>query len=179
MLLAGAPATIFAIRLGRANPSRRAIVWTGLCGLWLPMVCSVSLVSVAAMCGARLYWQNSGRIGAAFAFVWIARTLLKDLRSVFLLMTFIPMVTPALWIEYLTEELGWTWKRWVVLLVIGAFGFDLLKMAEDDVSLLQGYYLPWCWSILCGVPLLTVCFVAGRTWQRFHQAGSSPPPPPC
>jgi hypothetical protein len=166
ILLAAAPASIFALRLGLTRSSRRAIAWSGFCGLWLPMVCSISLASVAKMCGARLYWRPSVPIGVPFAFAWLAPSVLKDLRLVWILLSFVPLVCSALWVEHLTDELGRTWKRWLALLSLGLFGIGAILVGEFSF---ESYYLPWCWSILCGSLLFGAYMLGARTCRRFSR----------
>jgi hypothetical protein len=165
IILAAAPASIFALRLGSARPSRRTIAWSGFFGLWLPMVLSISLAAVAKMLGASLYWRPSAPINNfPFAFAWLV-PILRDFRLMWILLTFIPLVSSALWLKYLTDELGVTYKRWLALLSFGVLGFGLSLTDKDSFA---GYYLPWCWSILFGSLLLGVYMLVAHVWRRFR-----------
>ena len=70
MLIAAAPASILAVRIDKIGLSRKRIWWTGICGVWVPLVASVALVSLAKMAGARLYWKPSLPIEFTYAFTW-------------------------------------------------------------------------------------------------------------
>jgi hypothetical protein len=157
ILLASAPASIFAFRVGKSGLTRRAVVWTGLWAIWLPLVCSVTLVAWAKMCGVRLYWKPSIPIGVEFAFAWLAPTA-PAIGILLIILSLVSMTVPVFWVSDLVR--GATLPRRVLALaavgIIGlwltfpdgilALGHYLPPLA--DQSSLQGYYLPWCWSIL-------------------------------
>ena len=47
MLIAAAPATILVLRIGRMGLSPRRIWLAGMAGVWIPIVTSVTLISLA------------------------------------------------------------------------------------------------------------------------------------
>jgi len=59
MLLSAAPLVVIGWRIGRIKPDFRQIWLSGLIGVWLPLVLSVTIASLAAEAGANLYWVPS------------------------------------------------------------------------------------------------------------------------
>lgn len=58
-LLSAAPALVIAWRIGRIASGSREIWLSGLTGLWLPLVLSISAYSLANAAGEALYWAPS------------------------------------------------------------------------------------------------------------------------
>ncbi|MFN7933536.1 MAG: hypothetical protein U0R19_09425 [Bryobacteraceae bacterium] len=88
MISGSDPAAIFALQFGKQTSSRAAILWTGIFGMWLPMILSVSLMSFAKVFGARIYWRPSLPIDEAYAYAFTVSfpdipwlLLLFDLRT--------------------------------------------------------------------------------------------------
>jgi hypothetical protein len=158
ILLASAPASIFAFRVGKSGPTRRAIAWTGLWAIWLPVVLSVALVALAKMGGVRLYWRPSAVIDVAFAFIWLSKIFRINFFVPLIILSLVSMIAPVFWIS--DHLRGATLpRRLLALITAGAIGLWLtfpdgavilgyhLPLFVDEFSF-QGYYLPWCWSIL-------------------------------
>jgi hypothetical protein len=59
ILVSAAPAVVIAWRIGRIQPEPRRIWFSGLVGVWLPLVVSVAMASLATQAGANLYWRPS------------------------------------------------------------------------------------------------------------------------
>jgi hypothetical protein len=158
ILLAAAPASIFAFRVGKSGPTRPAIAWTGLWAIWLPLVLSVTLVASAKMGGVRLYWRPSAAIGAEFALVWLAQTSRADFVVLLIILSLVSVAASVFWVSDLVSGATLP-RRLIALAVVGTVGLWLtfpdgvvvlgyyLPLFVDQSSL-QGYYLPWCWSIL-------------------------------
>jgi hypothetical protein len=158
ILLASAPASIFAFRVGKSGPTRRAIAWTGLWAIWLPLVLSVTLVALAKMGGVRLYWRPSAPIGAEFALVWLAQTSRMDFFVLLIILSLVSVAAPVFWVSDLISGATLP-RRLLAPAMVGIVGLWLtfpdgvvvlgyhLPLFVDQSSL-QGYYLPWCWSIL-------------------------------
>jgi hypothetical protein len=182
ILLASAPASVFAFRVGKSGPARRAIAWTGLWAIWLPLVLSVTLVALAKMGGVRLYWRPSLPIGAEFALAWLASRM--EFFVVLIILSLVSVAASVLWVSDLVSGAILPW-RLAALALVGIVGIWLtfpdgvvvlgyyLPPLADQASL-QGYYLPWCWSILiasagsgCWMALMSL---VARARQRF--AGS-------
>jgi hypothetical protein len=158
ILLASAPASIFAFRVGKSGPTRRAIAWTGLWAIWLPLVLSVTLVALAKTGGVRLYWRPSAAIDVALAFIWLSKIFPIDFFVPLIILSLVSMTAPVFWIS--DQARGATLpKRLLALATVGVVGLWLtfpdgavvlgyhLPLFVDEFSF-QGYYLPWCWSIL-------------------------------
>ena len=166
MLLAATPAAILALRIGRRRPSGRSIWWTGICGLWAPLIASVVLMSLAKRCGARLYSRPSLPIGTAFGLVWIAvRLHAPEARwPIAALACAGPGIVSAIWIKELTG----TWRprllKWPALVGLAAAGgyavFDLCSWGSFHQS---PYWLPWAGSII-------VASVVAGLWWCFARA---------
>lgn len=159
ILIASAPASIFAYRAGRARLTRRAIVWTGLWAIWLPIVLSVTLVALAMMGGARLYWRPSASVDAIFAFVWLAKTIGINFVYLMSVLSLMAMLAPVFWISEIAPRRASLALRIIAPTIVGiiglwmtltdgavVFGYHLPLFVDE--SSFQIYYQPWCWSIL-------------------------------
>jgi hypothetical protein len=162
MLLAAAPASVVALRLGRMGLSLKRICWTGFWGMWLPLAGSVTLMTLAKMWGARLYWEPSVPIEFVFAFVWAfrLRPLLWLWPAMSLTLAAVG-VACAMWMEEMTA--GWRW-RWRFLMAVGGVG---LARVLNPGGLME-YWQGWTWSILAGSVAAGVWAsrVVGRTAGR-------------
>jgi hypothetical protein len=151
MLISAAPAAILALRIGRMGLSRRRVMWAGLWGVWFPLLASVALVSLAKMCGARLYWKPSLPIGFTYAFVWLLQV--TDRLAAFLCSLAVtilgPCVVCAVWVLDLTRD--WVW-RWPKFLVLAAIAITAYAITSSFVWAL--YYRYWLWSIVGACTLL-------------------------
>jgi hypothetical protein len=151
VLLAAAPAAVFAVRLGRLRPPRSTVFRTGVLGLWLPVASSTALASLAKMCGARLYWRPSVPIDEGFIFSWASRSVFPWVAIAAMTLTVLPLVTLVVWIKETMPKTERSWKNWGLIAVIGSLG---LGFALNDQFSFQVYYEPWLWSVLlAGVPL--------------------------
>jgi hypothetical protein len=157
MLLASAPTAILAVRIGRIGASTLRIWWSGIVGLWVPMLTSATLFSLAKMGGARLHWKPSLPIGFQFALagstsVEYARLLI----FVAVLTAFGPCVVCGMWLR----DLGW--RRAFAAVLLGVLS-GALELTDVLLPLTEPYYRPWCWTIVGGsVVLGFVCFVMKR-----------------
>jgi hypothetical protein len=151
VLLATAPAAIFAVRLGRLRPPRSTVFRTGVLGLWLPAASSAALASIARMCGARLYWRPSLPIDAGFIFSWAtSRSVFPWVAIAIITLFVLPLVALMVWIKETMPKTERSWKNWGLIVVIGSLG---LRFALNSPSFVP-YYEPWLWSVLlAGVPL--------------------------
>jgi hypothetical protein len=166
MLIAAAPATIMALRIGRMGLPSRAIWWTALCGVWAPVAVSVTLMSLSKMAGARLYWQPSLPIGFIFAISWLmgGKATLWPLA----LTVLAPCLIYAIWIRDLTKLLNARWHKLAAYAVIGIAAF---KLTEPD--LWSGYYLVWLWSVVAAN--LALCLASlGLRWYHKPDGNAAP-----
>ncbi len=150
MILSAAPAAILALRIGRMARSLRRVMWAGFWGVWLPLLASVALVSLAKMCGARLYWKPSLPIDFTDAFAWLYQvtgSLAAPLWPLAVTL-FGPSVVCAVWILDLTCDWVWRWPKLLAFAAMAATGF-----AMTSSWIWSLYYRYWLWSIV-GVCLL-------------------------
>jgi len=164
ILLASAPASIFAVRLGEVGTTRRLMAWTGVFGIWVPVISSTILVALAKTGGVRLYWKPSVPVGAEQAFIWFVRwTVFADFRVPSIVLVFVALVASMFWLRDLLGHRGWSRNSSFALAIVGAIGFWL--MFTDELSF-WGYFLPWCWSILFASLLYGGWKVATVRWRN-------------
>lgn len=145
ILLASAPASVFGLRLGKSGASRRAMAWTGVFGIWVPVVVSTALLSVAKTGGVRLYWRPSLPIGAEQAFIWFVQSVRPDFRVPSIVLLFVALVASIFWLRHLLGQCAWSRNSSLAFAIVGVIGFWLTLDGEFPF---WGYYLPWCWSIV-------------------------------
>lgn len=163
MLLAATPVCILAVKTGRMGLSPGRIWRAGVYGLWLPLVVSVVLVSIARMAGVRLYWKPSLPAEFQFAFGWIAFRTESVLLCFWPLAAtfFSPCVICATWAADVTNAIRGTILKALTLTVILASGYVLSNRLEFD---LRSH--PWLWSILAANLCLLVIHVAVSIHKR-------------
>jgi hypothetical protein len=140
MLSSAMPAAILALRIGRMGLSMRQLVWTGLWGVWLPLLTSVALVSIAKMCGVRLYWKPSLPVEFLWAFAWLPKITSRHMPLLWpLAVTFLaPCVVCAIWIVDFTRDWEWSWPKLAAWAAIAAAGFALTSSELGSL-----YYRHW------------------------------------
>jgi len=67
ILVSAAPSVVTGWRIGRIQPGSRQIWLSGFLGLWLPLVCSVAIASLADQAGTNLHWVPSQFLGFEWA----------------------------------------------------------------------------------------------------------------
>jgi hypothetical protein len=151
MVLSATPAAILALRIGRMRLPPRTVVWTGVLGVWLPLVASVSLVSFAKMCGARLYWKPSLPIELTYAFVWLlqATNRLAVLLWPLAVTVLASCIVCAVWIVDFICECAWSWPRILASMTVAAIGYAIASSFTWEL-----YYSYWLLSIALGCLLL-------------------------
>jgi hypothetical protein len=175
MLMAAAPASILALRIGKMGLSSRRIWWTGIGGMWLPLSVSVTLLSLAKMCGARLYWKPSLPIEFFYAFAWLFQGTDAPVRAVPLAVALWPLsltilgpsIICATWIKDMTS--GWV-RGWQKLLAFAGVGVAAYLLMSDFTWAL--YYQCWLWSIV----VATVVIALTRLRLRRNHATSNARP---
>jgi hypothetical protein len=163
ILLASAPASVFALRLGKAGTTRRVMAWTGVFGIWVPIITSTTMVALAKTGGVRQYWRPSVPIGAEQAFIWFVPTVSADFRAPTIVLLFVALVASIFWLRELLGQPVWSRNSSFLLAIVGVIGFWLTF--TDDFSF-WGYYLPWCWSILLASLLYGGWKVATVRWRN-------------
>lgn len=166
ILVASAPASVFALRLGRSGITRRALAWAGVFGIWVPVACSTTLVAVAKTGGVRLYWKPSVPIGAEQAFIWFVRTVLPDFRVPSIALVFVPLAAAMFWLRDLLGQWGWSRNSSFAFVIVGAIG---LSLTLTDQFSFWGYYLPWCWSIITASLVYGGWKTATVGWRAFSR----------
>ena len=161
--IAAAPASVLAARIGRSGAGTRTIWRTGLVGIWLPLVASVTLVSLAKIGGMRLYWKPSVPIEFIFAMVSNPVTWLVRVRWTLAVLTaFSPMLIAVFWSRDALEKCAWRWTRVATIVALVAVAF-ILSFLPEDFPLNGTYYETWCWTVVAmnGV-LALVCLIRWR-----------------
>jgi hypothetical protein len=145
MLLASAPAAILALRIGRMRLSLRRIILAGFWGVWLPLILSVTLVSVAKMCGVRLYWKPSLPLDWTWALVWLSRATDETAAILWPLAATLapPLLVLAVWVTDMLRNLSWSWRKIVALVAVGLTGYHLHSPVLWDAASRS-----WLWSII-------------------------------
>ena len=159
MLMAAAPVIVLALRIGRMRLPPRRVWLSGLCGVWIPLAASVTLISFGRMTGARLYWKPSVPIEFFFAFMWIgevSKSWAAGLWPMGLTM-FGSCMVHAMWIRDLTDSWPWSWRK---ILAFGTLAVSAyLAISPFDWAIYRPY---WLWSILAGSLALLVIRLATR-----------------
>ena len=161
--IAAAPASVLGGRIGRSGASTRTIWRTGLAGVWLPLVASVTLVSLAKIGGMRLYWKPSLPIQFSLAMAANPVTWPVLVRWTLTMLTVSsPMLIAVFWSRDALEKYAWRWKGLVAIVVLVAIAFAL-SFFPYDLGLNTTYYETWCWTIVTmnGV-LALVCLLRRR-----------------
>jgi hypothetical protein len=168
MLTAAVPASVLAVRIGRLGVSTRKIWGSGLAGLWVPLVASATLASLAKMAGTQLHWRPSLSI-EFFPYAMVGPQDMRLRQTVWTLAgltALAPAVVCAIWIRDLTQAWMWKWKGAAVAVALGALAltFGLTSHTFNTI------YLPsWSGSVLaasCLLGLSCVIFRRGRGGSR-------------
>ena len=162
MLLASAPAAILGLRIGRMRLSLRQVALTGFWGAWLPLLVSVTLVSVAKMCGVRLYWKPSLPLDHTWAFVWLSVATDRTAAFLWPLGATIgaPLLILATWITDIGRNWPWNWQKVSALTAVGVAGYYLRSPVLWDAASRS-----WLWSIILASVLLGVFHLLVRVRQ--------------
>ena len=161
VFLAAAPVIVLATRIGRMPISRGRIWWSGLAGVWAPLVISVTLCSLANVAGARLHWRPSLPSSFAHAFGLFGDRPLQISWSLATLTVFSPGAVYAIWVKDSTAQWSWRWKRSFAA-AIAIAGFIHGARFWDAYTFLD-LYRPWCWALLGGSALL---WLADQVFNR-------------
>jgi hypothetical protein len=159
IFVAAAPASVLAARIGRSGSGTRSIWWTGLTGMWLPLVASVTLVSLAKIGGMRLFWKPSIFITFTFALVRDPVTWPVRLRWTLAVLTaFSPALIATFWTTDALEKWRWRWKGPATVVALVAIGYAL-SFFPETLPLNGIYYETWCWTIVATNGVLALACV--------------------
>lgn len=169
MLVTAAPAFVIGWRIGQLGLRRGHIWMSGLVGLWLPMVLSVAVASLAAQGGANLHWVPSLPRGFEWALVSINRRLGRNLIGVVAATLVCPAVVCVVSLKQLAAL--WPWRRvWVaaigMLLLIGAISSILWQPDSIFTPFATPIHNYWAAGIIVLGAVAGLCAMAGRLWQR-------------
>jgi hypothetical protein len=123
----------------------QTIVVNGFWGVWLPLTVSAALMSVAKMCGARLYWKPSLPVDVSWAFVWMTRTTEQTGPFLWpLAATAVPaLLVLAVWPTYIVGAWGPRRRKLVAGAAVVAIAYPIRgQFLWDDLTRL------WLWSIV-------------------------------
>jgi hypothetical protein len=103
------------------------------------------LVSVAKMCGVRLYWKPSLPLDSTWAFVWLSHTTGQTAALVWPLTATLPApsLVVAIWITDIGRNWAWNWRKGLALAAVGAGGYYLKSPVLWDSASRS-----WLWSII-------------------------------
>ena len=167
ILLAAAPVSILAFRLGRMELPAKRIWWTGLSGVWLPLIASATLLSLSKMCGARLYWRPSLPIQFDYAFAWLFQKTNHWAIGLWpLSLTLLaPCIVCALWVRELTGNWERNWRTGAMLLGLAGIAWWILS----PFAWAQ-YYSYWLRLILWADALAGLVWLAWLAVSRILHA---------
>lgn len=152
ILLAAAPVMVLATRIG-SMPIGRGRVWlSGVAGVWLPLVVSMTLCSLARVAGARLYWRPSLPVGFAYAFTLFGDRPIQISWSLATFTILGPCVVCVIWLKDSTAHWPWRWQRSLVVAIAIAGFIHGARIWDQWPS--WDLYRPWCWVLLSGSALL-------------------------
>jgi len=157
VVLAAAPAAILAVRIGKKSATVRQVCLTGLAGMWLPLVMSVTLGSLAKMGGVRLlHYHGSWHLGFEQALLFTSNIALTRTTLIFAGLTLLtPCWISAIWIRDLMEPLNWTHRAVVTVLAAGVV-YYWFPLTNEGAWLNGPEYENWCWSVVVLGPLLAM-----------------------
>ena len=145
ILLAAAPAVILAVRIGRMDLGPRQIWLTGLAGIWLPAILSVTLMSFAKIWGVRFFWRPSLPIEFQYAFWWMVEPTGRSARGIWpLSLTLLaPCLICAIWINDVSRNWPWNWRKLLALVALAAVAWSLM-----DGPAWPNSPQKWLWSVV-------------------------------
>jgi hypothetical protein len=166
VLLSAAPAVVVAWRIGRIEPRLERIWLSGLTGVWLPLVLSVGMASLATEAGMNLHWRPSHSRDFTYALVGPHGRLEP---SVLTLLAW-TLLLPALLSAFSFREMMPEWVRkqnaWLVVPIIGllSYGITLMPLWPSDESIHFIFETTahefWAWSLLVlGAVAGLTCFL--------------------
>ena len=172
MLLSAAPAFLIGWRLGRVE-SRPFQVWmSGILGLWLPIVVSVTLASLAAMAGVRAHYRPSLPGG----FYWAmqgSHGRLEPSAIVLVSLTFLgPALLAAVCLNEFARQSVRRPKPWLVILSVCLLSYGLsfaqLLWPQGFGSIfLNPAHEIWAWSlVVLGAAAGAACILLPRSWAH-------------
>jgi hypothetical protein len=171
MLVSAAPALLIGWRLGRVE-SRPSKIWlSGLLGLWLPIVISVTLASLATMAGLRAHYHPSLPPG----FYWAMQGTHGRLEELAVVLTTLTFLGPALLAAICLNELARQWvlrqKAWLVIVLVCLVSYGLsfaqLLGQPQDFSLIftSSAHEIWAWSLVfLGAFAGAACILLPGSW---------------
>jgi len=154
MVLAAALAAILAVQIGSKCTTVSKVYWTGLLGMWAPLVLSVTLGSLAKVGGVRLHSRASIPIGFAQALLVSPVSLARTIVITAGLTLVAPCWISAIWIRELMELLNWT-RRATAAALAGAVVYYWFPLTYGG-WLKSSEYESWCWSVVALGPLLAI-----------------------
>lgn len=166
ILFSAAPAVVLGWRIGRIAPSTRSIVRAGLLGIWLPLIVSVTVASLANQAGETLY----ARPTPARGFHWAMLGPTEDSLSAAMHWAIWTMCTPALAGVVALETLGEAWRGhkyvfWALVVLFSVAYLMALRAVPSSMSneLAVPTYEYWAWTVLA---LGTVAGLRSATMNR-------------
>ena len=107
ILLSAAPAMVVGWRVGQIEPRPARIWMSGFAGIWLPLVLSVTVASMATQAGVNLYYRPSLPRG----FNWALLGRHGQLEASVIIFTLLTLFSPALVSAFSLREIVPEWGR--------------------------------------------------------------------
>lgn len=152
VLLSAAPSVVVGWRIGEIEPRPSGVWLSGFAGVWLPMVISVTIASLATQAGVNLHWKPS----LFRDFQWALIGLHGRLSPTATTLTALTLLSPALFSAFSLKEMALKWGRrltaWLVPALICLFSYAFLIELGSADSLSFDFASPfhefWAWSLV-------------------------------
>jgi hypothetical protein len=177
VLLAAAPAVVIAWRIGKTRPEVKTIWWSGILGVWVPVLVAVAVASVATDAGATLHWRPSLFRG----FYWALQRI-EQLNETALALATGTLLAPFILSLYALRELNsaWTGRRVILLVPVGlwAAAWAISQLIEPGAGaryFFSTIHVWWAWGVVAlgAVAGLRVLFLPVSGKMEYHHRDSA------
>ena len=177
VLLAAAPAMVIAWRIGKTRPEAKTIWWSGILGVWLPVLVAVAVASVATDAGATLHWHPSLFRGFYWALQGVER-----LNETALALAMGTLLAPAILSLYALRELNsaWTGRRAMLLIPVGLWAAawamsELIEPGAGARYFFSTIHAWWAWGVVAlgAAAGLRVLFLPVSGKMEYHRRDSA------
>jgi hypothetical protein len=177
VLLAAAPAVVIAWRIGKTRPEVKTIWWSGILGVWVPVLVAVAVASVATDAGATLHWRPSLFRG----FYWALQRI-EQLNETALALATGTLLAPFILSLYALRELNsaWTGRRVILLVPVGlwAAAWAISQLIEPGAGaryFFSTIHVWWAWGVVAlgAVAGLRVLFLPVSGKMEYHRRDSA------
>jgi hypothetical protein len=168
MILSTAPVFVIAWSIGRIESKPYRIWLSGFFGVWLPLVLSVTIASLAAQSGANLHWVPSLPRGFSWALGGIDGRLTSSILALCSWTMFCPALLSAVSLRELVRLGGPRLSGWLTPMAACLAMYVLIPFAWSHEGIRHEGVLPghefWAGS------LVVVGVVAGVAWVKSRRS---------